>query len=425
MNRDTTAATAAAAGQSAPGAAIWVQKYGGTSVATPELIKAAAQRIRRQRERGKRMVVVVSAMGKTTDTLMSLARSISATPPKRELDVLLSAGEVQSMALLVIALNELQIPAISFTGQQGGIRTDSRHSDARIQAVESARIERELDAGRVVVVAGFQGVAENEDITTLGRGGSDTSAVALAAALGAERCEILTDVDGVYTADPRVVKNARRIEMISYDEMLEMASHGAQVLHGRSVEVARRYHVPLTVASATKDTPGTRIGNYEEGEEPMESVVVRAVTEDADVRKVSVVKVPDRPGIAARLFSVLGEEGVNIRLIVQAQSHDNTNDITFIVPAETALPDDVLNKAVAAVGGESYIVDDEVGLLSVVGEGIAREPGVAGKVFAILAESGVNIDLISTSNLYITCVVPIAQLKEGAKALHAGLIEVG
>lgn len=404
---------------------IWVQKYGGTSVATPELIMNAARRIQARCAEGYRMVVVVSAMGKTTDVLLSLAHSISPTPPKREMDVLLSAGEVQSMSLLCIALHELGVPAISFTGQQGGIRTDGRHSDARIQAVEGARIQGELDAGRVVVVAGFQGIAENEDITTLGRGGSDTSAVALAAALSAAGCEILTDVDGVYTADPRVVAGARRIERISYDEMLEMASHGAQVLHGRSVDLARRYQVPLTVASATQNTPGTQIGSYDESESDMESVVVRAITEDSDVRKVSVVKVPDRPGIAARLFSVLGTAGINIRLIVQAQSHDNTNDITFIVPSDAALSDDVLQRAVEAVGGEKYLVDDEVGLLSVVGEGISREPGVAGKVFAILAEQGVNIDLISTSNLYITCVVPIDQLQEGAQALHAGLIEVG
>lgn len=404
---------------------IWVQKYGGTSVATPELIRNAAKRIAARRAEGYRMVVVVSAMGDTTDRLVELAHTLSPNPPRRELDVLLSAGEVQSMALLGIALNEAGVPAISFTGQQGGIVTDGRHSDARIQRIEGDRIREQLAEDRVVVVAGFQGVAENEDITTLGRGGSDTSAVALAAALEAEACEILTDVPGVFTADPRVVPDAQQLDEISYDEMLEMANHGARVLHGRSVDLARRYQVKLAVASSTEpDNPGTSILKFEE-QTMMESVVVRAVTQDANVTKVSVLRVPDQPGIAARLFSILGADGIVIRLIVQAQSHDNSNDITFIVPDDPPMSETIVEKAVAAVGGESYIIDSNVGQLSVVGEGIAREPGVAGKVFSILAEQGVNIDLISTSNLSITCVVPSDHLVSGAQALHAGLIQVG
>lgn len=403
---------------------IWVQKYGGSSVATPDLLRGAAARIARVRGRGFRLVVVVSAMGDTTDHLLELARSISAQPARRELDVLLSAGEIQSMALLVMALHEIGVPAISFTGQHVGIYTDHRHSDARIQRIDGARIRDQLARDRVVVVAGFQGVNESADITTLGRGGSDTSAVAIAAALGAVECEVLTDVAAVFTSDPRVVPNARRIDHISYDEMLEMANHGARVMHGRAVDLARRYRVPLTVGSATVEAPGTRIMPNEEGP-TMEAVVVRAVTQDAAVMKVSVLQVPDRPGVAAKLFTVLGEQGVNIRLIVQAQSHRGHNDITFIVPSEMALPREVLARAVEAVGGASYLVDDQVGLLSVIGEGINREPGVAGRIFSILADEGINIDVITTSNLYITCVVPKAKLDQGNRALHAGLITVG
>ncbi|MFQ5653147.1 MAG: aspartate kinase [Planctomycetota bacterium] len=407
---------------------LWVQKFGGTSVATPELMRNAARRIAERRDAGYRTMVVVSAMGDTTDRLVDLARSLSHDPPRRELDVLLSAGEVQSMALLVIALEESGIPAISFTGRQGGIRTDDRYCDARIKEIEGKRIRTELDQGRVVVVAGFQGVSAEDDITTLGRGGSDTSAVALAAALGASRCEILTDVEGVFTADPGVVPGARRIERLSYDEMLEMATYGARVLHGRAVDLARRYRVPLTVASATVPGPGTEIEpGIAGGEEPqeMESVVVRGVTQDPDVRKVVIVRVPDQPGVAARVFGVLGREGVGVRLIVQAQSHEGHNDITFIVPASTHIPEPLLEETVAAVKGGSFLVEDDVGLLSVIGEGIARDPGVAGRVFQILAEQGINIDLISTSNLVITCVVPEKSLERGARALHEGLIEEG
>ncbi|MGE3166220.1 MAG: aspartate kinase [Planctomycetota bacterium] len=403
---------------------VWVQKYGGSSVATPDLMRGAAARIARVRERGYRLVVVVSAMGDTTDHLLALAHSISRHPQRRELDVLLSAGELQSMALLVMALHEIGVPAISFTGQQVGIYTDRCHSAARIQRIDGARIREQLARERVVVVAGFQGVTEDEHITTLGRGGSDTSAVALAAALGAAECEVLTDVEAVFTSDPRVVPSARRIDRISYDEMLEMANHGARVMHGRAVDLARRYSVPLVVGSATREQPGTRIVASERGA-AMESVVVRAVTQDPAVVKISVLQVPDQPGIAAKLFTILGEQGVNIRLIVQAQSHHGVNDITFIVPSESSIPDEVLERAVAAVGGASYLVDDQIGLLSVIGEGINQEPGVAGRIFSILADEGINIDVITSSNLYISCVVPKAKLNRGTQALHAGLITVG
>jgi aspartate kinase len=397
-------------------------KFGGTSVATPDLMKNAVKRIAARRAEGHRVVVVVSAMGKTTDRLLELASALSPSPPRRELDVLMSAGEVQSMALLSIALEAEGIPAISFSGRQGGIRTDDRYSQARIVSIDPSRIHRELEQDRVVVVAGFQGENERQDVTTLGRGGSDTSAVAIAAALGARGCEILTDVDGVYTADPRVVPNARRIERLSSDEMLEMATLGARVLHGRSVELARRFDVPLVVASSTRNAPGTRIEPPAE-EQKMEQVVVRAITDDPAVHKVSLVHVPDQPGVAAKVFEVLGAANIAVRLIVQAQSYERHNDITLLLPADAALDEGLLQQVVAAVGGESWVLDEDVALLSVVGEGIAREPGIAATIFRTLAAEGINIDVISTSNLVISCVVPESSLAPAARALHAALVE--
>ena len=403
-------------------ATIWVMKFGGTSVATPDLMRNAVARIQERRNEGHRIVVVVSAMGDTTDRLLELARQLSAKPSRRELDVLLSAGEQQSMALLSIALEEAGIAAISFTGRQGGIRTDDRYSQARIVSIDPSRIHSELERNRVVVVTGFQGENEQQDVTTLGRGGSDTSAVALAAALDAKGCEILTDVDGVYTADPRVVPRARRLERLSSDEMLEMATFGARVLHGRSVELARRYNVPLVVASSTRSGPGTRIDPPKE-EPEMEQVVVRAITDDPAVRKVSLLHVPDTPGVAAKVFQVLGEAQVPVRLIVQAQGSKKHNDITLILPSDAPLDEALLQKMVDIVGGESWLLDENVALLSVVGEGIAREPGIAAKIFSVLAEEKVNIDVISTSNLVISCVVPESCLVRAAAALHAALVE--
>ncbi|MGE4619593.1 MAG: aspartate kinase [Planctomycetota bacterium] len=399
---------------------VHVLKFGGTSLATPELVRNAAKKITRRRDSGCHVVCVVSAMGDTTNRLTDLAQKLSTKPPRREMDVLLSAGEVQSMALLSIALSEEGVPAISLTGQQGGIMTDDRHSEARILRIDPERVVEALHDEYVVVLAGFQGSDERQEITTLGRGGSDTSAVAMAAALESERCEILTDVPGVFTADPRIVPGAQKIESLSYDEMLEMANLGARILHGRSVEVARRFNVPLLVASSTEDEPGTRICRKED---LMEKVVVRAVTDDRNVRKISILGVPDQPGIAARVFSVLGEFGVNIRLIVQAQSHEGLNDITFIIPNQTPFSEEKLQKVVQEVGGSSWIIDDEVALLNIVGEGIASEPGVAGKIFSVLAEQKINLDLISSSNLVIICVVPEKDLDRGATALHAALIE--
>lgn len=399
---------------------VHVLKFGGTSVATPELIRNAAQRIAARRAEDCHVVCVVSAMGDTTNQLTALAGQLSTSPPRREMDVLLSAGEVQSMALLSIALSDQGIPAISFSGQQGGILTDDRHSEARILQIEPERVVEALHSNHVVVLAGFQGIDQRQEVTTLGRGGSDTSAVAMAAALNSKRCEILTDVPGVFTADPRLVAEARKIDALSYDEMLEMSNLGAKVLHGRSVEVARRFDVPLVVASATEDQPGTRISRKDDS---MEEVVVRAVTDDRDVQKISILAVPDQPGIAARVFSVLGEFGINVRLIVQAQSHEGLNDITFIVPGKTTLSEENLQRLVEEVGGDSWLVNNDVALLNIVGEGIAREPGVAGKIFTVLADQKINLDLISSSNLVITCVVPEKDLQRGATALHEALIE--
>ncbi len=403
-------------------ATIWVMKFGGTSVATPELMQNAANRIALRRNEGHRVVVVVSAMGKTTDQLLQLAHQLSDSPNRRELDVLLAAGEQQSMALLSIALEQLGVPAISFTGRQGGIRTDARYSQARILSIDPTRILEELGRNKVVVVAGFQGENEAQDVTTLGRGGSDTSAVALAAALHANGCEILTDVDGVYTADPKLVPVAKKIEALSPDEMLEMATLGARVLHGRSVELARRFSVPLVVASSTEVGAGTKIEPFKK-ETSMEQVVVRAITDDPAVHKVSIVHVPDQPGVAAKVFEVLGQANVPVRLIVQAQSHEKHNDITLVVPADSPLDEVVLKEVVARVGGASWLIDDDVALLSVVGEGISREPAIAAKIFSVLAEEDVNIDVISTSNLVISCVVPQSCLERAAQALHSALVE--
>lgn len=414
---------------------IWVQKYGGSSVANADLIRSAAKRIA-ARAADHRVVVVVSAMGDATNRLVDLAHAVSSHPSRRELDVLLSAGEIQSMALLALAIQEAGADAISFTGAQGGILTDTRHSQARIVQIASERIERELDAGRVVVIAGFQGVSADNHTTTLGRGGSDTSAVAVAAALGAAACEILTDVPGVFTADPRVVPAARLLKEVSYDEMLEMATYGARVLHNRAVDLARRYEVELIVGRAhdprvSERTPlvhlpdnfvGTRVLPSRKSS-TVEAPIVRAITEDANVQKVSFLEVPDQPGIAARIFEQLGAEGIPVRLVVQAQSHAGHNDITLVLPAELDVPASVLDDTVQTVGGKSCLVDTEVGLLSVVGEGIAGDPTIVSRIFSVLADAKINIDLISTSNLVITCCVPGDQLERGARALHAALVE--
>jgi aspartate kinase len=408
--------------KSAVGKPILVQKYGGSSVATPELIGNVARRIVRNHRAGQAVAVIVSAMGKTTDGLIDLSKKISPRPEPREMDMLLHAGEIISSALLAMAVAEQGVPSISFTGFQAGMVTDNLHTQARVLEVQGDRILEELARGRVVVVAGFQGMADGREITTLGRGGSDTSAIAIAAGIGADRCEILTDVDGVYTADPRVVPGARKMAWCSYDELLELAVLGAKVMHSRSVEIARRFSIPFLVCTSLSDAPGTWITSPEVAKKEfgiMEQVSIRGIASSQKVVKISIIKVPDQPGVAAKLFGVIGRAGVNILLIVQAQSHAGTNDISFIVSQES-MPylTPLLDEAVASVRGERALVDEKIGTVSVVGEGVHREPGIAARAFSALASLGINIDLISTSNLMITCVIPRERVDEAARALH-------
>ena len=404
------------------GKPILVQKYGGSSVATPELIQNVARRVARNHRNGFAVAVVVSAMGKTTDGLIELSRKVAKAPAPREMDMLLHAGEIISTALLAMAIAEEGIPSVSFTGSQAGMVTDNFHTQARIQEVQGRRILEELARGKVVVIAGFQGITESQEITTLGRGGSDTSAIAIAAGIGADRCEILTDVDGVYTADPRIVKDAKKMDWCSYDELLELAVMGAKVMHSRSVEIARRFSIPFQVCTSYSDAPGTWITSAEVAQKEfgiMEQVAIRGIASNQKVAKISILKVPDQPGTASKLFSSIGKAGINILLIVQAQSHAGTNDITFIV-AQESLPylRPLLDGAVRAVGGEQSLIDENIGTLSLVGEGVQREPGIAARMFAALADQGINIDLISTSNLTITCVIPRDQVEEGMRAVH-------
>lgn len=408
---------------------ILVQKYGGSSVATPELIQNVARRVVRSHRGGWRVAVVVSAMGKTTDGLIELSKKITRRPVPREMDMLLHAGEIISTALLAMAIAEEGVPSISFTGSQAGMVTDGLHTQARIQEVQGERILEELGRGRVVVVAGFQGITAGREITTLGRGGSDTSAVAIAVGVRAQRCEILTDVDGVYTADPRVVARPRKMAWCSYDELLELAVLGAKVMHSRSVEIARRFGMPFQVCTSFSETPGTWVSSPEMARKELgivEQVSIRGIASNQKVAKVSILKVPDQPGVAARLFEKIGHAGININLIVQAQSHAGFNDITFVV-AEDSLPylSPLLDDAVASVRGERALVDALVGTVSVVGEGVQREPGIAARAFGALAAQGINIDLISTSNLMITCVIPRQRVEDGVRALHSAFFPEG
>jgi aspartate kinase len=397
---------------------VLVQKYGGTSVGTPERIQKVAERIVATRRAGIGLVVVVSAMGDTTDDLLDLAQKVSSRSHPRELDMLLTAGERISMALVAMAVNDRGQEAVSFTGSQSGIVTDTSHTRAKILEVKADRIREELSRGRVVIVAGFQGVSRDREVTTLGRGGSDTTAVALAAALGAEECEIYTDVDGVYTADPRIVPGARKLPGLSYDEMLELASLGAKVLHNRSVEIARRFRVPVHVRSSFNDNEGSRIRKGDS----MEQVVIRGIAHDPDVAKVALLGVPDRPGVAADIFRALGGHGVNVRMIVQASGSDTKNDVTFAVGSHdvrTALP--IVEELRQRLGARAFVYDPDVAILSVVGEGLATSPGTAGEVFAALAQAGVNIEIISTSSITITCIVRKADVERAVGSLHTAL----
>ena len=390
-------------GGSFAGVTLVVQKFGGTSVGDADRIRAVADHIARTRRTGTNVIVVVSAMGKTTDGLIRLAEDVSQVRPGRELDMLLTAGERISMSLLCMALAELGVPAASFTGSQAGIITDTTHTKARILEVKGDRLRESLAQGVVPVVAGFQGVSSKRDVTTLGRGGSDTTAVALAAALEADLCEIYTDVPGVFTADPRVVPTAHRIPRISFEEMLEIAATGGRVLALRSVEFARNHHVPLHVRSSFTWEPGTVVS---EEDPSMEQPIVSAVTSDSTEAKVTITGVPDQPGIAASVFRGLADRAINVDVIVQNTSHHGMTDISFTVPrADLEGSLEVAEQLVPQLGAVSVIADDDVATVSLVGAGMRTHPGVTATMFETLAAAGINIEMISTSPIRISCLV--------------------
>ncbi len=393
-----------------------VQKYGGSSVADAAKIRGVARRVIGTAKAGHGVVVVVSAMGKTTDGLIRLAQKITPTPPEREMDMLLATGEQVSIALLAMAIDAAGHKARSFTGEQAGIRTDAAHTRARIVGIDSDKVRHALDDGYVAIVAGFQGVTEGDDITTLGRGGSDLTAVALAAALEADVCEIYTDVDGVYTADPNIVPEAKKLDRISYDEMLEMASLGAKVLQSRSVEFAKKYGVPVHVRSTFKRKPGTLVTK----EDPnMEAVVVTGIAHDRGQAKVTIRGVPDRPGIAAQVFGTVADHGIVVDMIVQNVSRDGMTDISFTVPrgdrpTVVATLEDVAKK----IGAESVTFDDRIAKVSIVGVGMRSHSGVAARMFRALYREGVNIHMISTSEIAVSCVIEDKYVELAVRALH-------
>ncbi|WP_033221135.1 aspartate kinase [Kitasatospora phosalacinea] len=403
-----------------------VQKYGGSSVADAEGIKRVARRIVDTKKAGHEVVVVVSAMGDTTDELIELAEQVTPIPSGREFDMLLTAGERISMALLAMAIRTLGFDAQSFTGSQAGVITDSTHNKARIIDVTPGRIRAALDEGNIAIVAGFQGVSQvSKDITTLGRGGSDTTAVALAAALGAEVCEIYTDVDGVFTADPRVVKKARKIDWIAFEDMLELASSGSKVLLDRCVEYARRYNIPIHVRSSFSGLPGTIVSGTNPNKKPeggeMEQAIISGVAHDTSEAKVTVVGVPDKPGEAARIFRAIADAEVNIDMVVQNVSAAATGltDISFTLPTnegQKAL--DALNRVKEGIGFESLRFDDAIGKISLVGAGMRSNPGVTATFFEALSEAGVNIELISTSEIRISVVTRAEDVPEAVRAVH-------
>lgn len=393
-----------------------VQKYGGTSVANPERIKKVAKRVVKYKKKGYDLVIVVSALGDTTDELIDLAYKVTNDPSEREMDMLISTGEQVSCALLAMAIQRLKVPAISFTGAQVGIITDTSHTKARILDISTERIGEELKKGKVVVVAGFQGVSISKEITTLGRGGSDLTAVALAKALGAKSCEIYTDVDGVYTADPRIVSNARKLGRLSYDEMLEMASLGAKVLQARSVEYSKRYGVTMHVRSSFSNADGTIISKEVKA---MEKIDVSGVTLQRDEAKVTICDVPDKPGIAARIFKELALNNIVIDMIVQNVSRTGITDISFTVLKED-LPKTikVAKKVARTVGAGDVIKDESIAKVSVVGIGMRSHSGIAARMFEALASKKINIEMISTSEIKISCVIEKRYAEQAVRALH-------
>jgi len=396
--------------------ALIVQKYGGTSVEGPERIKRVASRIIETKKRGNRVVIVVSAPGDTTDKLIETAREITQSPTDREMDMLLSTGEQMSIALLAMAINARGEEAVSLTGGQVGIVTDETFTKARIKKINTRNIERELSKDRIVIVAGFQGITAKKDITTLGRGGSDLTAVALASVLKADQCEVYTDVAGVYTADPRIVPDAKKIDRISYDEMLELASLGAQVMVPRSVEVAKKFNVDIHVRSSFNDEEGTVITREVSR---MEEVEVSGVTYDKDQVKVAITHVPDRPGIAARIFGALGAGNVNVDMIIQSSAEGGINDISFTVNrGDLKKTLDIMEKVKREIGAKELIYDDGVAKVSIVGVGMRSHSGIASKMFSALAEESINIEMISTSEIKISCVIKEKDTEKAVRAIH-------
>jgi aspartate kinase len=395
---------------------IIVQKYGGSSVADTGKIKQVALRVARARKAGNKMVVVVSALGDTTDDLIKLAHEITDSPSEREMDMLISTGEQISVALLAMALHKLKVQAISFTGAQVGIITDTSHTKAKILDINTKRIEEQLDKGRVVIVAGFQGVTMSQDITTLGRGGSNLTAVALAKSLGADMCEMCTDVDGVYTADPRIVHDARKISHISYEEMLELASAGAQVLQPRSIEVAKKFDVKICVRSSFSDSEGTIIS---EEVKKMEDIVVSGVTVNKNEAKITICDVPDKPGIAAKIFKKIADENINIDMIIQNISRTGYTDMSFTVPEKDLKKTLKTAKGVAKkIGAGDVQCNDNIAKLSVVGIGMRSHSGIASRMFAALARNKINIEMISTSEIKISCVINKSSAVKAVRAVH-------
>jgi len=395
-----------------------VQKYGGTSVGSIERIKEVARRVKRYSDEGNKVVVVVSAMSGQTDGYINMANEVSSSPDEREMDLLMSSGERVSAALTAMAITELGVKAMSFTGRQVGILTNSAHTKARIEKISATRMMEALDKGNVAVVAGFQGVNEDtRDVTTLGRGGSDLTAAAIAAAIKADVCEIYTDVDGVYTTDPNLVPEARKLEKISYEEMLELASLGAKVLHSRSVELAMNLNVPLVVRSSFNDNPGTLVCKEDE---EMEKVMVSGVAYDKNQARVTIMAIPDKPGLAARIFKTIAEKNINVDMIVQNVSRDGaTADISFTVPkTDTKKAMDVVEKLAKELKAEGVSLNKEIAKVSIVGVGMKSHTGVAARMFEALADNNINIKMISTSEIKVSCVIDAKYTELAVRILH-------
>jgi len=398
-----------------------VQKYGGTSVGSVERIKNVAKKVIAAKQAGHEVVVVVSAMAGETNRLVGLAQQISELPDERERDVLLASGEQVSMALLALAINEAGQRARSFLAHQVRIETDKAYGKARIKSIDSTRVRKALKSGEIVVVAGFQGVDEDDNITTLGRGGSDTSAVAVAAALNAEVCEIYTDVDGVFTTDPDICPAARKLDRISYEEMIEMASMGAKVLQIRSVELGMKFKVPIHVRSSFNDAPGTWVI---EEDESMDDVLVSGVTYDKDEAKITLVRVPDRPGLAAQVFGPIADANIVVDMIIQNASEDGTTDLTFTVPkADYKKARAIVEQTAKTIQAKGVDVDPDIAKVSIVGVGMRTHAGVAAKMFQILAREGINIEMISTSEIKVSVVIDAKQMEPAVRALHKAFVE--